>query len=199
MRAAPAEDGSRLSTHRNGQNDMARPGVDAWKIRPSDYRWMRWTYGCTALMGLVAGMVVLFAPEKFVRKFIGFPFRLPAIEPITMGVLGSLWFAFGLLSLLGLRAPLRFLPVFLMQLIYKTVWFGAVFVPLWLQDAFPSWGWALAVGNAAWIVMDLNSIPWGFLLSKDEDTLANPSTILAAPDRHAWGQNDLRQSERRVA
>ena len=160
---------------------------------------MRWTYGCTAFMGLVAGGVVLFAPEKFARKFVGFPARLPSVEPITFGALGSVWLAFGVISLLGLRAPLRFLPVFLMQLVYKSAWFGAVFFPLWMRDAFPAWGWALAIGNLAWIGMDLKSIPWGVVLAKDEEIPANSSWKVVKTDEDRWVDDVYERSERRAA
>ncbi|HYA13589.1 MAG TPA: hypothetical protein VEF33_04540, partial [Syntrophales bacterium] len=47
---------------------------------------------------------------------------LPTQDPITLGVTGSVYFSFALLSILGLRSPLKFVPVLLLQLSYKVVW-----------------------------------------------------------------------------
>src|SRR5262249_62346932 len=47
------------------------------------------------------------------------------------GVAFSFWAAYSVLMLLGLRYPLKFLPLLLLQLFYKLVWLAAVALPLW--------------------------------------------------------------------
>jgi hypothetical protein len=42
-------------------------------------------------------------------------FSLPTPDPITLGITGSVYLAFGLLAILGLRAPLKFVPILLTQ------------------------------------------------------------------------------------
>lgn len=51
-------------------------------------------------------------------------------------LVGSLWFAILAASVLGLRWPQFFLPVILVQLIYKTLWL-AVFVRPLLREGAP--------------------------------------------------------------
>lgn len=137
------------------------------EAKPFPYFWMRLTYGCTAVLGIITGSIMLMAPERFARKVVGFPFMLPPQDPIVYGALASIWFTVGLLCVLGLRAPLKYLPLFAIQLIYKTAWFTFIFFPLWFRGEFPDWGWASAVGNAIWMALDIKAIPWSYLLSPD--------------------------------
>ena len=48
----------------------------------------------------------------------------------TMGIAGSVWLAIGTLSVLGLFYPLQLAPIFLIQIVYKSVWIVAVALPL---------------------------------------------------------------------
>lgn len=138
--------------------------IDQKEIR---YGWIKLLYVCTAFMGLSTGLIILLAPQRFARNIIGVPYTLPIQERIMFGMVGSFWMAMGVLALLGLRAPLRFLPIFLVQLLYKTFWYLFVFVPLILAGEFPIYGWAMAIINATWMALDLKAIPFRYLLSKD--------------------------------
>ena len=109
---------------------------------------------------------MLIAPE-FSRKIVGFPFRLPVEDPIIYGALAGIWTTIGLLCIAGLRSPLKFLPIFAIQFIYKCAWFTFVFFPLIFAGEFPNHGWASAVGNFMWMVLDVIAIPWGYLLARD--------------------------------
>src|SRR5271165_3169952 len=53
-----------------------------------------------------------------------------AWDPVR-GVAFSFWAALSALSALGLRYPLKMLPLLLLQLLYKSVWLTAVALPLW--------------------------------------------------------------------
>ena len=129
--------------------------------------WIRLLYGCTAFLGITVGSTMLIAPE-FSRKVVGFPFELPPQDPITYGALAGIWTTVGVLCLLGLRAPLQFLPLFTLQLIYKSFWFSFIFFPPIFAGTFPDHGWASVVGNLIWILMDIRSIPWKYLLAVDK-------------------------------
>lgn len=48
-----------------------------------------------------------------------------------------MYLAFGLLSILGLRAPLKFVPILLLQMVYKLVWYAGVILPLLLVGNLP--------------------------------------------------------------
>ena len=54
-------------------------------------------------------------------------------DPLLFGALGCIWLTFGILSILGLRQPLKLVPVLIFQLIYKIFWFVAVVIPVGIQ------------------------------------------------------------------
>ena len=142
--------------------------------------WIRLLYGCTAFLGITVGSTMLIAPD-FSRKVVGIPFSLPVQDPITYGALGGIWTTVGILCLFGLRAPLQFLPLFTLQLVYKSFWFLFIFFPLILQGKFPNHGWASAVGNLIWMLLDIKAIPWKYLFSRDK-----PLELVALPDEDAF-------------
>jgi hypothetical protein len=78
------------------------------------------------------GLGIIAIPD-IMRSMFGWPSQ----DPIVYGVAGSVWFAFGILSVLGLRSPLKFVPVLLLQLCYKVVWFVGVVFPLLVAGKFP--------------------------------------------------------------
>lgn len=52
-------------------------------------------------------------------------------EPMTLGMLGAIWLAIGIVSLAGLRDPERFLGVFAVQALYKSIWVITGATALW--------------------------------------------------------------------
>ncbi|MDP9363733.1 MAG: hypothetical protein M3Q10_05815 [Chloroflexota bacterium] len=50
-------------------------------------------------------------------------------DPVTFGMLGAIWLAIGLLSLVGLRHPLPLAGIFAAQIVYKSIWIVAVALP----------------------------------------------------------------------
>ena len=131
------------------------------------YWWIRLLYVCTALMGISTGLIILLAPDRFARNIIGLPYCLPSQDRIMFGMVGGFWLTM-VMAVLGLRAPLRFLPIFLIQLVYKSSWFLFVFFPLIVSGSFPKHGWAMVTINALWMAMDVKAIPWGYLFSTDQ-------------------------------
>ncbi len=86
--------------------------------------------------------------------------------PITpmRGVALSFWGALALLAAVGLRYPLRMIPVVLIQLLYKSIWLLAVALPLWSAGAefdseMAGFTRAMMIGIAA----DLIVIPWFYV------------------------------------
>ena len=153
--------------------------------------WIRLLYSCTAFLGITVGSTMLIAPD-FSRSVVGYPHQLPVQDPITYGALGGIWTTVGIICLMGLRAPLQFLPMFTLQLVYKGFWFTFIFFPLILTDQFPNHGWASVVGNLIWILMDLKSIPWKYLLATnktgDLDVLRAESKEIEAEQAAPEGQ-----------
>ncbi len=129
--------------------------------------WIRLLYFGTACLGITVGLTMLIAPD-FSRKVVGIPFSLPTQDPIMYGTVAGIWTTVGVLCAFGLRAPLKFLPLFTLQLIYKSLWFAFIFFPLMFRGEFPNYGWASVVGNLIWMAMDIMAIPWKYLLSRDK-------------------------------
>ena len=129
--------------------------------------WIRLLYFGTACLGISVGSTMLIAPD-FSRKIVGIPFSLPTQDPIMYGTVAGIWTTVGVLCAFGLRAPLKFLPLFTLQLIYKSLWFAFIFFPMMFRGEFPDYGWASVVGNLIWMFMDIKAIPWKYLLSKDK-------------------------------
>jgi hypothetical protein len=123
--------------------------------------WLKFMYVYTAVVAGVCGLGMIVAPDT-VRSAFG----LPDQEPIAFGTVGSVYLAFGLLSLLGLRAPLKFVPVLLLQLCYKSIWFVGIVLPLCVKGRFPLYGVQMAIIFASYIVGDLISIPFDYVFSK---------------------------------
>ena len=109
------------------------------------------------------GLGIIVAPD-----YIGSVFGVPKQEPMILGVVGSVFLSFGLLSILGLRSPRKFLPVVLLQLCYKVIWFGGVVFPLLIRGQFPEYGIIIALIFAVYVIGDLFAIPFPYIFSKYE-------------------------------
>jgi hypothetical protein len=81
-------------------------------------------------------------------------------DPIT-GVAFSFWAALSVLSALGIRYPLAMLPLLFMQLLYKTLWLIAVYVPLRAAGRSSD----MTEGFLIAIVLDIIVIPWPYVLA----------------------------------
>ncbi|GAA3589241.1 hypothetical protein Q4Q39_14535 [Flavivirga amylovorans] len=79
------------------------------------------------------------------------------------GVAISFWAAFSLLNILGVRFPLKLIPILLLQLLYKTTWIIGTYLPAkkneLLNDDLEAFLWVCIAG----IVLNLLIIPWGYV------------------------------------
>lgn len=126
------------------------------------YGWLRAMYIWTILGAGGFGLAVLFLPEV-TRAAMGYP----AQDPLLFGIVGCVYVAFGLLAILGFRSPVRFAPVLLLQLAYKSIWFIAVLLPAAIAGSVPTYGWMLAGIFATYIVGDLIAIPFPLLFERE--------------------------------
>jgi hypothetical protein len=133
------------------------PKAEGFKVR---YNWMRFVYAYIIVGAGGLGLGLLVAPNT-VLNMLGFPSQ----EPIWAGVGYSVMLAFGILSIFGLRAPLKFSPVLLMSLTYKVIWFIAIFIPLLFVGQLPSYAIPTGIIFATYIIGDLIAIPFGYLLA----------------------------------
>ncbi len=132
---------------------------DGGKVR---FGWLRLMYVWTILGAGGFGLMALFAPS-LLESLMGFP----AQDPFLRGVIGSVYVAFGILSILGLRSPLKFVPVLFLQLCYKVIWFIVVLLPRLVGGQLPAHAMALALVFATYIVGDLIAIPFGRLFTRE--------------------------------
>jgi hypothetical protein len=100
---------------------------------------------------------------------------LPAMD----GVVTSLLTALSILALLGLRYPLRMLPILLFEVGWKVLWLGAVAIPhLVSDDMNPELDGLLF--NCSFVVIILAVIPWRYAATQ---FLTRPGDPLRAATR----------------
>ena len=92
--------------------------------------------------------------------------------------MGSVYLSFGLLSILGLKAPLKFVPVLLLQLCYKVVWFIGVVAPILFTGKFQPYAILHVVIFLTYIVGDLIAIPFSYVFGKEIEAV--PERVIPA-------------------
>lgn len=123
--------------------------------------WLKIMYIYTVISAGLLGLGVVLAPD-YVISMMGWPLQ----DPVIFGVFGSVYVAFGLVAIMGLRSPLKFSPVLLLQLSYKIIWFAGVALPLAVKEQFPAYGYVFAAIFLSYIIGDLIAIPFGYIFRK---------------------------------
>jgi len=139
------------------RKDGARMKKDA-TVR---WRRLRFMYLYTVVGAGGFGLAILAMPATMKAAF-----QWPGDEPIALGIVGSVYLAFGILSLFGLRDPLKFVPVLLLQLCYKVAFFVGVGAPLLVSGRFPAYAVVTAVIFATYIIGDLVAIPFSYVFAR---------------------------------
>lgn len=119
-------------------------------------------YWFTILAAIPLGVAIIFFPE-FTKRLFNFKEQ----DRIVFGISGSVYFAFGTLSILGLKDPLKWSPILLLQFLYKMTWLLAVIALMAVRGEleFEHAAWLLA-GYIAMVAGDIWAMPWGYLLGK---------------------------------
>ncbi len=110
------------------------------------------------------GLGIIFMPD-LVRSLLSMPVQ----DPVTFGITGGVYLAFGILSIFGLKSPLKFVPVLFLQFLYKTIWLIGVILPLLLKGQLQLYGILITVIFLTYIIADLFSIPFGYLFRNDDE------------------------------
>ncbi|MGY3791794.1 hypothetical protein [Aquimarina sp. 433] len=76
------------------------------------------------------------------------------------GVTYSFWASYAVLMGVGIKYPLKMLPLLLLQLFYKSVFFFGVYIPLWVSGSLPETFKGFLKPFAIGIPIDLLVIPW---------------------------------------
>ena len=80
------------------------------------------------------------------------------------GVAYAFWGTLALLALVGIRYPLKMVPLLLVFLVYKLLWLLIVALPLWAAGAeFDPAMRQFAIAMVVGLVIDLLVIPWGYV------------------------------------
>lgn len=111
---------------------------------------------------LVAGQIAISALSNV--KSSAFTTFGNAYQPTeVIKLVGCLWLAIAILSILGLWKPITFSPVLLLQLIYKGTWLLMVALPAFRNNIpFPK---TMAIFFVVWVLILPFLIPWGKLLN----------------------------------
>ena len=135
------------------------------KIR---WGWLKGMYIFTLIHAGGTGLGIILA-QNTVRSI----FNWPNQDPIVLGICGSIWFTAGIIAIFGLRAPLKFSPLLFIQLIYKSVWFIGVILPIIISGNFQAYAIGYVVFFAIYIIGDLIAIPFSYIFAPDCNTVAN--------------------------
>lgn len=126
--------------------------------------WLKGMYIYTIAGAGGFGLGIVVMPEGM-RSMFGWPTQ----DPVVFGIMGSVYAAFGLLSILGLRSPLKFSPILLLQLCYKAIWFIGVILPLLFAGKFPDYALLYVLIFTTYIIGDLIAIPFSYIFAKQSE------------------------------
>jgi hypothetical protein len=123
---------------------------------------LRFMFALTVFFAGVQGVAYLTVPNLVASLF-----GAPVAEVVwAAGYAYSYLVAQAIIAVLGLRSPLKFSPVLLVQATTKIVWIFAVAVPGLVAGTLSSFALALCVINALWVIGDILVMPFRYFLAK---------------------------------
>lgn len=103
-------------------------------------------------------------------------------QSVIRAMLGAL----ALMCLLGLRHPLRMLPLLLFELLWKSLWVIASAVPMWLGPGLDEYASETLFACLVGVVLVPVAIPWGYVVRRYVRAPGEPwSRPAAAPKSDA--------------
>ena len=81
------------------------------------------------------------------------------------GTIECLLVAMSVLALIGLRYPVRMLPILLFEVSWKVLWLGVIALPLWADDKLDA-ATRTQAGAVLWVVVIIAVIPWRHVLTR---------------------------------
>ncbi len=133
------------------------------KITKKYLKRLRFMYLYTLIGAGGFGIAIIISPDVIQSLF-----KMPAQDPLTFGITGSVYLAFGILSILGLIFPIKLIPVLMLQLLYKTIWLFGIMLPVFLKGQFELHAVLVALIFLTYIIGDLVSIPFKYLFEKEQ-------------------------------
>ncbi len=89
------------------------------------------------------------------------------------GTIEALLVAMSLLALLGVRYPVRMLPILLFEVTWKLIWLGVVALPLWADEKLEG-ATRTQAGEVLWVGIIIAVIPWRHVLAQYVTAPADP-------------------------
>jgi len=89
-------------------------------------------------------------------------------------VIGSFLGALSLLAALGIRYPLKMLPLLFFELLWKVMWVVGWGLPLWYTQQLASASQETLISNLVGIVLVPLVIPWGYVFKQYVQAPGNP-------------------------
>ena len=125
------------------------------------FGWIKFMYVYNALTAGILGLGIILVPKSLISIS-----KIPEQEPIVFGIIGSVYLSLGILSLLGLRSPLKFVPILLLQLLYKAVWVIGVILPLLITGQLSIFAILVTVIFLTYIIGDLIAVPFSYIFAR---------------------------------
>lgn len=125
---------------------------------------LKFMYWVTIVVVGIMGISYLFF-ESLVMGSLKWTYR----DPIMVNIYGAIMVAMSILSILGLRKPMRYIPVLMIQLIYKILASIAIIPRLITSSDAPKSGWVFIVFYLFFIVGDLWAIPWKYVFGSEKE------------------------------
>jgi hypothetical protein len=91
--------------------------------------------------------------------------RHPPGWPLMNGVVCSLLGAVSVLAALGIRHPLRMLPILVFELTWKSIWLAAVALPLWWANQLDARTWETVTDCVVAVIL-IPLIPWRYVMTR---------------------------------
>ena len=126
--------------------------------------WLKFMYIYTIVTAGGFGLGMVFVPDVVISIC-----KFPSQDQIVFGAFGCMLISSGILALFGLRSPLKFVPLLLFQLCYKTIWFLAVLIPFLLANEMQTYVVIFIAIFASYIIGDLIAIPFSYFFAKKSD------------------------------
>lgn len=106
--------------------------------------------------------------------FIAFGLGVTTLPDIVSGsgqsadsdtVINAILMGFCLLSLLGVKYPLKMLPVLLLELVWKVFWLLVYALPMYLNNSLDEYAQELVFACAMGVILTPLVLPWGYLIA----------------------------------
>lgn len=119
-------------------------------------RYLKWVYSLCASTSFALGLWMVIAPTHFWGLI-----RVNDTDPIVQAIYGAAICGEGVLCLLGLFQPLRYIAIFQYMMAYKAIVCIALIPRLALMEDAPIAGWVIVFFWASTAMLCAWVFPWG--------------------------------------